>query len=1428
MTQAGRYLSLVAGLILLALISSLPTGVSAQSTSTVLITEVHPGGSGNGTYAADWFEVTNTGASAVDVTGWKMDDSSNSFASGVALRGVTSIPAGKSAIFFEGTADGVTDPTIIANFSTAWFGSATPPAGTLIGAYGGSGVGLSTSGDAVVLFDAAGNSITGVRFDSAATGSPVATFDNTPGLGSASAPFPTIVTFSTAGVSGAFVAANGAEVGSPGKRLNVSPLSSVDLSTYVRVGRFDLPEPTRTTAPPNSVLAQEVSAVTYNWDTDTLFVVGDRGTSIVQVTKTGQLIDSMTLAPGGSPQGTDFYDPEGLTYVGGNMFVMVEERDRQAVLFSYAAGTTLTRANAKTVKLGTFVDNIGLEGITYDPLTGGFIAVKEISPQGIFQTGIDFDAGTATNGSASAENSTNLFDPALLNLLDFADVYALSNLSSLNGTDAGDLLVLSQESGKIVKVSRSGTISSTLTILLDPGNPLSVADHQHEGLTMDGNGNLYVVSENGGGDTDHPQLWVYAPASVPNQPPTNLVLSNQISSIAENVSTAARIKVADVAIVDDGLGVNALTVTGADAAAFEVDASGLYIKAGTVLDFETKANYSVTVVLDDATVGTTPDATASFSLTLTDTNEGGGGTVATIAITEVSPWSSGNSPYAADWFELTNTGGVAVDITGWRMDDDSNAFGNSVALNGVTSIAAGESVIFLEAAVLDTTKTTFLNTWFGNSVPAGLQVGSYSGSGVGLGTGGDALNIFDASGNRVTGVTFGTSTSGLTFDNTAALGSSTLPLPAVTTLSAVGVNGAFVAANAVETGSPGGVPPAVVLPSVVISEVSPWSSGNSPYAADWLELRNTGATAVNVAGWKVDDDSGTSANAVALSGVTSIAPGEAVIFIETADLATTKAAFLAAWFGANPPAGLQVGSYSGSGVGLGTGGDQVHLFDAAGNRITSVRFGSSTTGFTFDNAAGVGSSAAPPPPTIAALSVAGVNGAFISASGVETGSPGTVVPSFIVSEVSPWSSGNAPYEADWFEITNTGSVPVNVAGWKMDDNSGTFASSVALRGVTIVPPGGSAIFMEGAADGSTDAALIASFSTAWFGTATPPAGVLIGAYGGSGVGLSTSGDEVNIFDANGNRVTGIGFDASVTGFTFDNTAGLGSTTSPLPKVAALSVAGVNRAFVAADGAETGSPGGVDRTAPVVTVPANISVTTIVASGAAVTFDASAVDLVDGVTPTVCAPASGSTFPVGTTTVQCTASDQAGNTGSASFTVTVTLVAPPSTPDGRIYGTGYVNDQGKRHHFAFRVSEVGSRDYGRFEYWVKDGRLWSSDDDDYSQGRFGDQDRDYGRDRRKPISQFEATSLTSVVFSNDPGFKPGRRVAAPRVDSVSFSGTGRWNGKAGYQFTVTATDQGEPGKRRDTFSLVIKDSAGRVVASVEGDIDRGNIQSTRLR
>ncbi len=818
----------------------------------------------------------------------------------------------------------------------------------------------------------------------------------------------------------------------------MAPPLSVDLSTYVRVGRHDLPEPTRTAAPPNSLLAQEVSAVTYNWDTDTLFVVGDGGTSVVQITKTGQLIDSMTLSPGSSPQGTEFFDPEGLSYAGGGKFVMSEERDRQVVLFTYIGGGTLTRAAAQTVKLGTFVQNIGLEGLSWDPLTSGYIVVKETLPQGIFQTGIDFAAGTATNGSPTTENSTNLFNPALAGMADFADVFALSNLPSLNGQpDFDNLLILSQESGKIVNIDRAGNISSSLTIMSDPGNPLSVPAQQHEGLTMDRDGNLYIVSENGGGDFDHPQLWVYSPSTAPNQAPTAVSLNNAVTSIIENSNTSSAIKVADIVISDDGLGTNNLSLSGADAGAFEINGFALFIRAGTVLDFESKNSYSITVRVDDPTLGGNPDASVGYTLTVLD-QEPEVPPVPTLIISEVSPWSSGNSPVGADWFEVTNTGTTAVNITGWKIDDNSNSFAQAIALNGITSIAAGESVIFLESSASNPAATaiaSFKSVWFGANVPPALQVGSYQGGGVGLSTGGDAVNLYNSSGELQANVIFGVSPGGPsfpTFDNWAGLNNAT-----ISQLSVAGVHDAFIAFNdPAEIGSPGSAG------KIIISEVAPWSSGNSPVGADWFEVTNTRSTPVNITGWKMDDNSGSFAAAVNLNGVTTIASGESVIFLESASPATIVPAFKALWFG-ETPVSVQIGTYTGGGVGLGTGGDAVSIYNSTGQLQASVSFSVSPAGPsfpTFDNVVGLNNT------TISQLSVVGINGAFAAVSDTnEIGSPGG----------PPSVSANGPYS-----VNEGSSVTLNASGadpnfdaltyeWDLDNNGSfeTAGQSVSFAGV---------------------------------------------------------------------------------------------------------------------------------------------------------------------------------------------------------------------------------------------------------------------------------------------------------------------------------------------------------------------------------------------
>jgi len=85
---------------------------------------------------------------------------------------------------------------------------------------------------------------------------------------------------------------------------------------------------------------------------------------------------------------------------------------------------------------------------------------------------------------------------------------------------------------------------------------------------------------------------------------------------------------------------------------------------------------------------------------------------------------------------------------------------------------------------------------------------------------------------------------------------------------------------------------------------------------------------------------------------------------------------------------------------------------------------------------------------------------------------------------------------------------------------------------------------------------------------------------------------------------------------------------------------------------------VDTTPPAITVPDDIVVEATGSSGATVAFEVTVSDAADPTVAVSCDPASGSTFPVGETTVDCSATDVYGNGASASFSVTVEDTIPP--------------------------------------------------------------------------------------------------------------------------------------------------------------------------
>ncbi|WP_181952603.1 PxKF domain-containing protein [Vulcaniibacterium gelatinicum] len=86
----------------------------------------------------------------------------------------------------------------------------------------------------------------------------------------------------------------------------------------------------------------------------------------------------------------------------------------------------------------------------------------------------------------------------------------------------------------------------------------------------------------------------------------------------------------------------------------------------------------------------------------------------------------------------------------------------------------------------------------------------------------------------------------------------------------------------------------------------------------------------------------------------------------------------------------------------------------------------------------------------------------------------------------------------------------------------------------------------------------------------------------------------------------------------------------------------------------------DTTPPVITVPGALGVEATGADGAVAHFDATTLDVVDGAGVADCTPPSGSTFPLGDTTVTCTASDARGNPAApAAFILTVHDTTPPT-------------------------------------------------------------------------------------------------------------------------------------------------------------------------
>ncbi|MGI5180839.1 lamin tail domain-containing protein [Dactylosporangium sp. CA-152071] len=325
-----------------------------------------------------------------------------------------------------------------------------------------------------------------------------------------------------------------------------------------------------------------------------------------------------------------------------------------------------------------------------------------------------------------------------------------------------------------------------------------------------------------------------------------------------------------------------------------------------------------------------------------------------IHINEVE--SNGGTP--GDWIELVNTGATAVDVSGWLVKDNDDTHVFTIAAN-TTVAPGGYLVVDVDPAF-------------------------------GLGAA-DSARLFAA-------------------DGTTLVDSYTWTAHAATTYGRCpDGTGTFVTTSSSTRGAANDCAPAAA--KVRINEVE--SNGGTP--GDWVELLNTGATAVDLSGWLVKDNDDTHVFTIAAN--TTLAPGAyTVVDVDPA-------------------------------FGLGAA-DSARVYAADGTTLIDSYSWTAHAATTYGRCPdGTGQFA-----TTSSSTRGAANDCTSPAAKVK------------INEVE--SNGGTP--GDWVELVNTGVTAVDVSGWLVKDNDDTHVFTIAAN--TTLAPGAylvldvDAVFGLGAAD----------------------------------------------------------------------------------------------------------------------------------------------------------------------------------------------------------------------------------------------------------------------------------------------------------------------------------------------------------------------------
>ncbi|MGB1764874.1 SdiA-regulated domain-containing protein [Alloalcanivorax xenomutans] len=225
-------------------------------------------------------------------------------------------------------------------------------------------------------------------------------------------------------------------------------------------------------------VSRNLSAISYDRERDRLLAVTNDPPVMLELDRQGEVLDRHQLE--------GFGDIEGIASLGDGRVVVVDERRQRFSVFTMPEpGAAVDQQRIQSLSLGMEEDgNKGFEGISYDAEGDRLFVVKESRPQKLYAIE-GFGASLEQGLSLHIRDLTSWIEGLVFNR-DLSDVF-------YHGA-TGHLLLLSDRSHSLVELDREGRYVS-FRAFLRANEDMQRDAPQLEGVTMDDQGDLYLVSE---------------------------------------------------------------------------------------------------------------------------------------------------------------------------------------------------------------------------------------------------------------------------------------------------------------------------------------------------------------------------------------------------------------------------------------------------------------------------------------------------------------------------------------------------------------------------------------------------------------------------------------------------------------------------------------------------------------------------------------------------------------------------------------------------------------------------------------------------------------------------------------------------------------------------------------------------------------------